>query len=899
VLEGMAYSEAESLPQHLKVNDASTLFLLYCAKLMLSVIFNDREGALAYARKAKLYLKGGIGMHAFALFHFYESLALLANAQDLGFLDKWKLMRAVAANQKNLRKWADFAPMNYLHHWQLVEAERLRVLGKSEEAFRHYDKAIDQARENGFVHEEALAYELAGRCYLARQQERQSGFYLKQALQLYERWGALAKSAQISSEFPQLRLAGTLSADHLRSAVGVTGGFAQTSRISGKSRNQTFDILAVTEASQAISREIVIDDMVTTLLKIVIEHSGAQKALLVLKKGEDFSIRAQGFARQAIEVEVTDIAIGDQEDLPLPRAMIQYVGRTSKSLVIPDARQENLFSRDPYFLREKPLSVLCEPIVHQGKLIGMLYLENNLTADAFTEERLELLRMLSSQAAISIENATLYADMEARVKARTQELAESLETVRQRNGQVSALLDNSGQGFLAFGMGLIVGQEFSQACLTFFGDSPAGKSIDTLLFPDDAHARETLRACVESALDDPDNSMRILYLSLLPEEIIIGGKVLKAEFRPLSRAIMVVLTDITEEKTLAAQVAREQTRLEMIVSAVTSGNDFFESVAEFTNFIKDGPESWRGRDKATLHRLIHTFKGTFNQLGFHHVPAALHEVEGLLKDMNGKTNVDEAVDLVFRRNWLKLLDIDLQTITSALGEDFMARRGVVTISPDQARRFEFFARGVLGEAETPIVLRELSEIRSISLRQSLQDYDKLIQQVAGRLEKSVAPLVIEGEDIRIDPEIFGPFLRSLGHVFRNAVDHGIEDPETRFLAGKEEVGTISCKISRDNGAAVIEISDDGSGIDLEKLRIRAAGLVSQDVSDWSLADLVFADGVSTRTETTELSGRGVGMSAVRATVMELGGSVSVTTRPRHGSSVSFRVPLPPAELMPL
>ncbi len=892
VLAGPAYDEATSLPQHLKVNDGSTLFLLYCAKLMLSCIFHDQENALINAERAGTYVKGGVGMHAFVLFHFYESLALLGNVAGKGVFARWRMLRKVAANQKKLATWAAHAPMNYRHHWLLVEAERLRVGGRSDQALRFYDQAIDLARENGFIHEEALAHELAARCFVQRDQNRLATFYLKQSLQLYERWGASAKSAQLAAEFSELLLTVALPGDLQRTSRGRTSGARHSG--GGTQHIRAFDILAVTEASQAISREIVIGNMITTLLKIVIEHSGAQKALLILKNGDELTIQAQGLASQTTEVSVAATPITDDDELPLPRSIIQYVGRTSKSLVIHDARQENLFFQDPYFLREKPLSVLCEPIVHQGKLIGMLYLENTLTADAFTEERLELLRMLSSQAAISIENALLYADMEARIRDRTRELAELLETVKIKGKQVSALLDNSGQGFLSVGADLIAQPEFSQACVTFFGGSPAGRRIDTLLFGDNAHAGEVLRDCIAAALGDDDPDRCSLYLSLLPDEITIGDRVLEAEFKMLDRAIMVVLTDITAEKILAAQVARERTRLEMIVSAVTGGSDFFEAVAEFRTFAQTEPASWHHRNRAELYRAVHTFKGTFSQFGFHHVPAELHEVETSLQHMDEAMGAAEAAALVFGRDWGTLLDADLQTVTAALGEDFMARRGVVTIPPDQAKRFEMFARGLLDQTEAPKVLDEIAAIRSISLRQALGDFDKLVTQVSSRLDKAVAPLVVRGDDVRIDPEAFGPFLRSLGHIFRNAVDHGIEDPEARLVAGKSESGAIVCDISGDAAGITITIADDGNGIDVDTLRHRAALLTSKDVGGWGLADLVFAEGISARTEVTELSGRGIGMTAVRATVEALGGSIEIDSRPGQGTSFHFRIPLVPA-----
>lgn len=887
VLAGPAYDEAVSVPQHLKVNDASTLFLLYQAKLLIACVMGDRAAAAAHAERARGYCKGGVGMHAFTLFHAYESLALLANAETLG---KRKVAKLVAENQEKLKVWADNAPMNYRHHWLLVEAERLRVAGKSDQSIRLYDEAIDQARAGGFLHEEALAHELTARCYMERGQERLAGFYLRHALQLYERWGAQTKTARLTAEFPELLLTVALTADHQRTSRDKSGGR------SGSQSHKAFDALALTQASQAISREIVIGDMITTLLRIVIEHSGAQKALLVLKKGDELFIEAQGVARESTEITVRSIPIGEEGELPLPRSMIQFAVRTAKSQVIHDARQGSIFSTDPYFVRVRPLSVLCEPIVHQGKLVGMLYLENNLTVGAFTEERLELLRHLSAQAAIAIENAQLYADMEARVRDRTRELAESLQTVRVKSSQVSALLDNSGQGFLSFGPDLVVEPEFSQACLTVFGGSPAGRPVDELLCQDSAAGRETLRACVQAAFDDDDPLRRHLYLSLLPEEIVVGDKALKTEFRMLERAIMAVVTDVTEEKALAAQVERERGRLEMIVAAVTCGNDFFDAVADFRDFARDGAAPWsNGGGKAPLYRAIHTFKGTFNQFGFHHVTQALHAVESSLQALPEHARGVEAAALAFDRDWNALLDTDLETVTSSLGEDFMARRGFVAIPPDQARRFELFARGLLSKAEAPKVLEEIAAIRTVSLKQGLAEYDKLIQQVSRRLEKAVAPLEISGGDIRVDPETMGPFLRSLGHVFRNAVDHGIEHPDTRLAAGKSEFGIITCAIGGDSDTITIEITDDGGGIDVEGLRQRAAAIIGQDVSAWGLADLVFAEGVSSRVEATDLSGRGVGMPAVKAAILELGGSVRLDTRPGRGTSFLFRVPARPAE----
>ena len=432
VLAGPTYDERVSLPQHQKVADHSSLFLLYCAKTMLAVFFGDTVRAVAHATSARASLHAGIGMHAETLFHFHESLALLADAQESDGLARKSILRQVAGNLKKLKRWADHAPMNHRHHWCLVEAERLRVIGRADDAMRNYEQAIDLARENGFIHEEALAYELAARFHRQSDRDRLATHYLRQALQLYERWGAAGKVARIRAQFPMQLLA--------VSNVGAHGKTTRTrtQRHSSAQGDESFDLEAVTQASRAISGEIVIDNLIKTLLKIVVEHSGAQKAALILRKDNLFRIEAIGIAGSEVEVVVEAMPVDERGDLPLPRSLIQYVGRTLRSMVIDDARAQTPFARDPYILRERPLSVLCEPILQQGKLIGMLYLENNLMAGAFTQGRLELLRVISAQAAIAIENASLYGQLERKVEERTQKLQDSLATQERLNTELQA-----------------------------------------------------------------------------------------------------------------------------------------------------------------------------------------------------------------------------------------------------------------------------------------------------------------------------------------------------------------------------------------------------------------------------------------------------------------------------
>ncbi len=810
---------------------------------------------------------------------FYSALTMTALVPAAGPARRREFLAALGEHRRKLKLWADHCPETFASRSLLVEAEMARVDGRADDALRLYEEAIAASRDTRQHQCEAIANELAGRLCLDRGLHSIAEVYLRNARYCFERWGALAKVRQLDQHFPGLADTPQRRADSAPAFSGPVEGL---------------DLMAVVKAQQVVSGEIVLGKLVESLLRIVVEHAGADRGLLILRHGQGYRIEAEAVT-DGDRIKVASCALPPAAaQMALP--VFHYVVRARDRVVLDNAAGPNPFETEEYARRTGVKSVLCLPVVTHGELTAVLYLENRLASAAFTQSRVAVLDLLASQASISLENAMLYAEMEERVRDRTRELAESLETVRSKSEQVSALLNNSGQGFLSFGADLMGAPEFSHACLDLLGCAPAGRPIDLLLFGDDARTRETLRACVKEGLAAADADRSELYLSLIPGEVVIGDKTLAAEFKAVDQSIMLVLTDVTEEKALAAQVAREQRRLEMIVTAVTSGNDFFEIIGEFREFISAGVAGWSGRSKANLYRAIHTFKGSFNQFGFHHVPQALHAVEASVQSLPDDASCAEAAAIIFAVDWPSLLDGDLATVTMALGEDFMARRGVVTVTPDQAQRFERLARELIHMRGLPVdvlnTLEEMASIRTISLRHALGEFVKLIRQVALRLDKEVAPLVVEGEDVRVDPGRFGPFLRSLGHVFRNAIDHGIEDPDSRLAAGKNEMGTITCGISRDGGALHITIADDGRGIDVDTLRQRVACRGSANVADWAVADLVFADGISVRGDASEMSGRGIGMAAVRAAVEDLGGSIDIRTEEGHGTAFVFEIPFP-------
>lgn len=403
-LKGSCYDEEQMLPLHLEANDMNVLCNHYLIKIILCYLFGEHPQATENATNLEKYLEGVMGMYTLAIFLFYDSLAWLAVFPESPRSKQKRILKKVAINQKKLQKWAKHAPMNFLHKYYLVEAERANLLGNDQEARDYYDRAIKLAHEHEYLNEESLAYELAARFYLEREQTRIAGYYLRDAHYAYQRWGAVAKVKDLEEKYPQLLAqAGTTLVQAATSTTSTTGTKASSA----------LDLASVLKASQAISGEIELDKLLTKLMGIVIENAGAQRGYLVLKQNGHWIIEAEGTieavktdgppavtALQAIPIETDN----DQ----LSSAIVNYVARTREDVVLNDAAQEGLFTQDPYVIQQQPKSILCMPLINQGKLTGILYLENNLTTGAFTSDRLEVLNLLSAQAAISIENASLY-----------------------------------------------------------------------------------------------------------------------------------------------------------------------------------------------------------------------------------------------------------------------------------------------------------------------------------------------------------------------------------------------------------------------------------------------------------------------------------------------------------
>ncbi|KAB8334525.1 AAA family ATPase [Scytonema tolypothrichoides VB-61278] len=421
-LLGEAYNEEKSLPLLKEANDRTGLHYFYSNKLILCYLFGELDQVLENAVQAEQYLDGVKGFLIVPVFHFYDSLAQLAIYPSVPHSQQEHLLSRVTKNQEKMRKWADHAPMNFQHKYDLVEAEKARVFGQYWQATEYYERAIAGAKEQGYIQEEAIANELAAKFYFEHSREKVAQTYLTDAYYGYIRWGATAKVGNLAARYPHI-FAQTLNRQTKGLEMNRTISFTTTAT------PRVLDLAAVMKASVALSGEIVLDKLLAKLMRIVLENAGAETAFLILETAGQLLIEASGGVGQDEITVQRSTPVELTQDLPI--SVINYVRRTQGHVLLNDASSEPVFATDTYIINHKPKSILCTSIVNQGKLIGILYLENNLTIGAFTPERLEVLQLLSSQSAISIENARLYNDLEeynrtlaAKVAERTLELQE-------------------------------------------------------------------------------------------------------------------------------------------------------------------------------------------------------------------------------------------------------------------------------------------------------------------------------------------------------------------------------------------------------------------------------------------------------------------------------------------
>lgn len=433
-LSGTAYDETAMFAKYRRDGEFVAIAIAHVYKLLSAYLFGNYTNALNYIAEVERHLAILVGIVDRPLFHFYAALTDLATCPDESESERDETLKRAEAHRQSLTEWAQDAPMNYRHKVDLIEAEKCRVCGQNYVAGDRYDHAIAGAKESGFIQEEALANELAARFYLRWGKEKVAAGYMQEAYYCYAKWGAAGKVADLESRHPKLlapilQSAKTaLSATETLFAIARSGlnqtSSTQSSTSSSTSISATLDLATVLKASLTLSSEIELEKLLATLLQTVLENAGADRGVLLMPQDNQWFVEAVATVEEPARVQ----SVPRSSYSELPQTLIHWVERSREPIAIADAADDPLLENDAYILRRKPKSILCNPILKQGQLIAILYLENRTTLGAFTRDRVQLLNLLCTQAAISLENARLYQqaqDYSRRLEQSQMQLVES------------------------------------------------------------------------------------------------------------------------------------------------------------------------------------------------------------------------------------------------------------------------------------------------------------------------------------------------------------------------------------------------------------------------------------------------------------------------------------------
>jgi NO-binding membrane sensor protein with MHYT domain len=469
---------------------------------------------------------------------------------------------------------------------------------------------------------------------------------------------------------------------------------------------------------------------------------------------------------------------------------------------------------------------LSRPILAAAVSIGLFLILCLAMVCVLVDRRFELLAEREAEN-LRAANLRLRGEISER-QAIALELRASNTALTDTQGAIRSLLDNAVQGFLTITPDLLVGDQCSAACMPILGEAPAGKPIVDLLCRSTPHDTQAgMCVTLQSVFRDASDFTRGLKLGLLPTTFDLDGRSIEVRYKFLadSNRLMLILTDVTQTALLSEAVDRERQRLDMIVLAFTEGEAFAALVNDYKQFLTDElpklvqqTDNLANRDE--LYRQVHTYKGLLSQFSFHRSPRCLHEVETTLSAEASRRPL--AANDVIRPEALFLeLTRDLTTVSDVLGPDFVPSARRVILSQHQLRAMEQVARDVLASdvgrtASQPLrhLLQSLARLEMLDVKAALALHSRGASALAARLNKQLEPIRIQGDDLYLPPELFSKFFRSFVHVFRNAVDHGIEALRSGPMAGGKAWREVAPDVAQAaSGGRCCERRDRGTDAD--------------------------------------------------------------------------------------
>ena len=541
-LNADGFNEEEQLRHYIKNNNTLGIFYHLLIRIRVYYLFGDYIAAYDTGQELHKIAETAIGNLHVAEFYFYYALTMTALYQNEPQSQKKILLKKINTCSKMMKKWADNCPENFHHKYLLIEAERARIRDRHEDAMDLYHRSIASAKENDYTQNQGIASELAAKFYLERGYPELARPHATEARLAYTTWGATAKVHDIEIKYSELMPRRDKN-EKIVTADSPTDTKTRTL--------DEIDLQTVINISHALSGEIDLERLIARLLEIGIENAGAQKGCILLERDDKFSIEAQ---RIVVEHGFKSPESSAASYLDLPQSVVNYVRRTGKFIVLGNAVHDETFGTDPAIIRLQIKSVLCLPIKEQNRILGILYLENNLSNDAFTSNRIDILGILTSQAAISMKNALLYAD---RKHAEELLLAEK--------ERLSVTLRSIGEGVIATGTDKLITlmNKAAEQLTGWTQDEAVGRTFTDVFRMLDVNTRTALPT---DPLDAVFLKSETVEIPLTPILVRRDGaeRVIAYTVAPISDQMskiigaIIVFRDITEKQKMENELLKNQ-----------------------------------------------------------------------------------------------------------------------------------------------------------------------------------------------------------------------------------------------------------------------------------------------------------------------------------------------------
>lgn len=852
--------------------------------------------------------------------HTYHPLILCANYNQANEKQKQVWLKQIDTCIERLEIWAKHAPMNYEHKLFLVKAEKNRITGHLVEAQNFFERSIEAALRDGYIQNAALANELAGKLQLIRRRNRFATAYLEEARFGYTRWGAFGKIKHFDQMYGSIL-------EHVeqqrpdRSTADPAGELTSPILNQPNHFQNKLDLHSLMKAAQSISKEMRLDLLLNQLMKVIIENAGAEKGVLLLPESnrEDLTVQAAFDTNSSAMETLVSTPLQDYSGASI--SVIKYVARTLQPVVLDNASKTGPFQNTEYIDTYKPKSILCTPIINQGNLVCVVYLENNLTSGAFTQDRIEVLNLLSGQAAVSIENALLYQTLEQIVQSRTAEL-------RIKTNDLNSMLQNIHVGIFTLTEGLSIHHEYS-AFLEDILETQyiSGRNVMQVMFSNcniAAHRLSQMEGTLSMLIGSPDflfEANSHLLVSEFEKNFSDGRiKILEVSWDPIIdenqyiEKIMVSVRDTTQIKELQQEADTQQKELTMLGQMLAQPirsiqdllNNAFQHIHECKQLIQNTPTKSESVVNE-LFRNIHTLKGDARTFQFSFVVDAIHEIENyyihlksskhsawdpdrLLKDLN-------KIDSILRQYELLFL--------TKLRGDRNHETGIY-LDSELSKKQQALLNNVNYQDQKDLISRmhqlELLQqaIGSEPIEQIISSIVNNIPSLSQSLNKTAPQISLNCEHIRLNSDSATPLREVLMHLFSNSIAHGIEIPEQRTKAGKNTIGRLMLEVRTEADSLILEYWDDGAGLPLNKMKKIASIQKNRDskiqMKDDEASRLIFEPGFTTSDEANKISGRGVGMDAVNHLIAKMGGTINIVFRDTNEGAdfrpFSYKITLP-------